>query len=80
MADLQTVFGSINSVIDQTTNSILKIEDAQNKYKGNQPTIFSGAFGNTFRIPTYTTTQWVGIGLLGLVAVLVVYVLYKEFK
>ena len=80
MADLQTVFGSINSVIDQTTNSILKIEQAQNTYKGNQPTMYSGAFGNVFRVPTYTSTQWVGIGLLGLVALLIVYVLYREFK
>jgi hypothetical protein len=80
MADLQTVFGSINSVIDQTTNSILKIEQAQNQYKGNQPSMYSGAFGSTFRIPTYTSTQWVGIGLLVLVAGLIGYVLYREFK
>jgi hypothetical protein len=79
VADLQTIFGSINSLVDQTTNSILKIEDAQNRYNGTSPTRYAGSTG-LFQVPQYSTTQWVGIAVLGLVVLLGGYILYKEFK
>jgi hypothetical protein len=75
-----TVFGSINSIIDQTTNSILKIESAQNTLKGQSPSPTYGAFGSLLNLPKYTTTQWIGLGLIVLVASAMVYILYWEFK
>lgn len=78
MADassVQTVFGSIGSVIDQTTNDILKIESATARYKGMVP-----AVANPLSLSSYTSTQLMGIALLVVVAGLIVYVLYREFK
>lgn len=77
---IATVFGSINSVIDQTTNSILKIEDAQRQLKGTSPTPQYGAFGSSFRLPAYSTTQWIGLGLIVVVGGAIVYILYRESK
>lgn len=79
-ASVQTVFGSLNSVIDQTTNSILKIENASNVLKGNSPTPQYGMFGTPLNFSQYTTTQWVGLGLIALVGAVILYVLYREFK
>lgn len=77
---VQTVFGSIGSIIDQATNSILKIEDATARYRGTQPTRTAGSMGSVFTLPRYTTAQWAGVGILGLVLVLGAVVLYREFK
>lgn len=77
---IATVFGSVNSVIDQTTNSILKIENAQKQLNGSSPTLQYGAFGSGLKLPTYTTTQWIGLGLIAVVGVAILYILYREYK
>lgn len=79
-ASVQTVFGSIGSIIDNATNSILKIENANAVLKGNSPSPAFGAFGSQFNLPRYTTTQWVGLGLITLVGAAMLYILYREFK
>lgn len=76
---IQSVFGSVNSVIDQTTNSILKIERANAALNGQAPSPMFGAFGSSLNLPRYTTTQWIGLGLIALVGAVMVYVLYREY-
>lgn len=74
MADIQTVFGSINSIIDQTTNSLLKIKQGQAMTRGQLPTQPA--------LPVEADTWKETVSIVALVGVIafMVYLLWKESR
>lgn len=74
MADIQTVFGSINSIIDQTTNSLLKIKQGAAVTKGTLPT-------EPFK-PVEADVWRENVSIIALVGVIafMLYLLWRETK
>jgi hypothetical protein len=72
MADVQTVFGSINSIIEQTTASLVKIKAGQAQARGTLPTY------PLQPVEADTTKETLSIVALVGVIVFLIYLLWKE--
>jgi hypothetical protein len=81
MADVQTIFGNINSVIEQATKSIVGIKQADQQFKGYTPPPTTGAFGSfETSLKSITGSQLVTTALLVGIGGLIVYLLWRELR
>lgn len=80
MADVQTIFGNINQVIDQVTQSAVKLKEASATYAGRTPTPDVGAYTYQLGGTKFTPTQVGGIVLLGGILLLIVVLVVREMR